>query len=162
MNILPNFGRDVGMYRPVDIDHIFPDPPGPLEILLITTLTPGSLNRTHAHMQICWQVGTRGDHSIIYRRLQVVKEIDSNHLTNWGPITKNMGIATVTASEIAVITTMTLQNRQNLEQIAANTPVYVPDGRWNCQDWVKDVLRQAVDRGLVTDKEVEATFSMHE
>ncbi|KAJ3925502.1 MAG: hypothetical protein NXY57DRAFT_1069093 [Lentinula lateritia] len=38
--------------------------------------------------------GTRGDHSIIYRRLQVVKEIDSNHLTNWGPITKNMAIAT--------------------------------------------------------------------
>lgn len=73
--------------------------------------------------------GTRGDHSIIYRRLQVVKEIDSNHLTNWGPITKNMAIATVSASEIAVITTMTLQNRQNLEQIAANTPVYVPDGR---------------------------------
>ncbi|KAJ3804215.1 hypothetical protein F5876DRAFT_70819 [Lentinula aff. lateritia] len=53
----------------------------------------------------------------------VVKEIDSNHLTN---ITKNMGIATVSASEIAVITTTTLQNRQNLEKITANTPVYVP------------------------------------
>ncbi|KAJ3804455.1 hypothetical protein EV368DRAFT_5701, partial [Lentinula lateritia] len=92
----------------------------------------------------------------VHRRLQVVKEINSNHFTNWGLITKNMGIATVNASEIAVITTMTLQNRQNLEQTAANTPVYGPDGRWNCQDWVKDVLRQAVDRGLVTDKEVEA------
>ncbi|KAJ7598513.1 hypothetical protein C8J56DRAFT_770969, partial [Mycena floridula] len=33
-----------------------------------------------------------------------------------------------------------LRQRQALEGIANSTKVVVPDGRWNCQDWIKEVL----------------------
>ncbi|KAJ7292929.1 hypothetical protein C8J57DRAFT_10660 [Mycena rebaudengoi] len=94
------------------------------------------------------------------RRLQIVKEFGFSHLTNWGPMTKSMGSArTLANSDITTIANLSLEDRQRLEHIASRTQVYEPNGIWNCQDWVKDVLRQAVEAGVVTDTQCQAAFT---
>ena len=44
---------------------------------------------------------------------------------------------------------MDRERRQQLESIANVHPVYVPNGEWNCQDFVKSVLDAAVDAGII-------------
>lgn len=36
-----------------------------------------------------------------------------------------------------------------LEEMAREVDVMEPDGEWNCQDWVREVLRRAVGKGVL-------------
>jgi len=49
---------------------------------------------------------------------------------------------------------MSLGQRKALEKIALSTEVYEPNGAWNCQDWVIEVLRKAVEAGLLEAQQV--------
>jgi len=76
------------------------------------------------------------------------------HLTNWGAVTKAYS-RPATHYKIA---TLTLANRQGLEQIANAEQVLIPDGNWNCQDWVHAVLKKGVDQGIFTKTQVSRAF----
>lgn len=39
--------------------------------------------------------------------------------------------------------------RGSLEEIARGVDVMEPDGEWNCQDWVNEVLRRGVEKGAL-------------
>jgi hypothetical protein len=49
--------------------------------------------------------------------------------------------------------------RVALEEIAARTEVRVPNGEWNCQDWVIEVLVSAVDDDLISPGDRDAALS---
>lgn len=71
--------------------------------------------------------------------------------TNWGPMTKSQDALTLAHTLAAPLGTLTLAQRRALERLAAAERVREPDGRWNCQDWVRSVLRRAVRAGLLEE-----------
>jgi hypothetical protein len=54
---------------------------------------------------------------------------------------------------------MNLGQRKALEEIASTTEVYEPNGLWNCQDWVAEVLRKAAEKGLVNAQQVDKVLA---
>lgn len=47
------------------------------------------------------------------------------------------------------------EERGLLEEIARGVEVMEPDGEWNCQDWVREVLRRGVERGVLEEGSCE-------
>lgn len=98
---------------------------------------------------------------LIVRRLQIAQETGYNHLTNWGPLT-------VTADDTKdspkfSLGELTLRQRKVLEGIARDTPVMMPNGEWNCQNWTTDVLKEAVKQNLLDNGIVdEVLIAAHE
>jgi hypothetical protein len=99
------------------------------------------------HWSISWTVGKLSNTQWVQTVLHVVREVGYAHYTNWGPKTTFFEPAIREAIPIA---TLTHTHRQALQRIASSTEVYFPNGRWNCQDRVIEVLRQAVDEGLIS------------
>jgi len=54
---------------------------------------------------------------------------------------------------------MSLGERKALEAIALITEVYEPNGAWNCQDWVIEVLRKAVEKDLLNAQEMDEVLT---
>ncbi|TFK32798.1 hypothetical protein BDQ12DRAFT_692001 [Crucibulum laeve] len=151
---LPNFGQTKKMHRPVDIDHLYPDPDADLPILLIATkatvLPGGKVTPKDSHWKLAWRVGKTHTGVQIQRELHVIRDVGLNHLTNWGPLTKSCEEYT---KAVEVTPRMSLVNRRRLEKIAAETPVRKPDGLWNCQNWIRTVFEAAEKQGLFTYRE---------
>ena len=92
------------------------------------------------------------DEELIVRRLQIVREIGYDHLTNWGAITVTAG--DIRNSPKFPLGELTLGQRKKLEGIAQGTPVVMPNGEWNCQHWVSDLLEKAVEQNLLVEEVV--------
>ncbi|KAJ6618171.1 hypothetical protein B0H10DRAFT_1795970, partial [Mycena sp. CBHHK59/15] len=140
---------------PVDVKHLFRDPDSPLIMELL-------INRQHKdlrgqHWALSWTVGDLPPKHKVQRILHVVTEVGYKHYTNWGPVTRTFDPMDMDNVPVA---TLTLTQRQALEAIAAQTPVYVPNGEWNCQDWIIEVLRQAVEECLVSAAERDAALAV--
>ncbi|KAH6916899.1 kinase-like domain-containing protein [Coprinopsis sp. MPI-PUGE-AT-0042] len=102
-----------------------------------------------------WEDTLSADNQLLWRRMQLQQEAGVNHLTNWGAkATYGQGFTTNHSVKI-VVKAMSRSERLELETIANTTPVRIPDGRYNCQDWVKTVLSTAVDQGLLTQEDYE-------
>jgi len=147
----PNMGRDE-LKEPPSVDWMFKDLDHnkPVEIMAWNNST----SQRHCHWAIGWEIDDNNR-----RLLQVVQENDkygrpTGHLTNWGAVTKAYS-RPATHYKIA---TLTLANRQGLEQIANAEQVLIPDGNWNCQDWVHAVLKKGVDQGIFTKTQVSRAF----
>ncbi|KAH9930476.1 uncharacterized protein BXZ73DRAFT_101849 [Epithele typhae] len=54
------------------------------------------------------------------------------------------------------------RQRRALEALAWDTPVMLPDGRWDGQEWVRALLGAAVDAGIVERERVDAAFEAAE
>lgn len=89
-------------------------------------------------------------------RLPIYKDI----YTNWGPMTKSQDASALAHTLAAPLGTLTLAERRALERLAAGERVREPDGRWNCQDWVKSVLARAVRAGLFKEGVVRAAVGV--
>ncbi|KAJ6514344.1 hypothetical protein C8R47DRAFT_1033148 [Mycena vitilis] len=137
---MENMGRPRdGRRGPVGIEFSFPDPDTTLPVeLLINRAYPEQRGQ---HWAISWTVGDIPPHHKVHRVLHIVREIGCDHYTNWGPITRSFDPRDYEAVPVAELT---LTQRVVLEQIAAKTEVCVPNGEWNCQDWVREVLAKAV------------------
>src|SRR5258707_10579534 len=140
---LPNNGIELSMDEPQGIDHLYPDPNDSLPIRLIVVSSPSS-DPTDNHWMVVWTVSD--DEEIIVRRLQIVREIGYDHLTNWGAITVTAG--DIRNSPRFALGELLLSQRKKLEGIAQGTPVMMPNGEWNCQHWIADLLDRAVERNL--------------
>ncbi|KAK7060279.1 hypothetical protein VNI00_001044 [Paramarasmius palmivorus] len=152
---LPDMGIESTMYGPISIDHIHRDPNKDLIVYLVVVPSAGGRHRVRKndHWKLIWQiVDTPG--RTVGRILHIVRELGYNHLTNWGPLTKNLGDMT-RDSEWFRVAEMTLAQRKALEEIAKAEEVMEPDGEWNCQDWVVSVLEKAVQGELLTEEEVK-------
>lgn len=146
-------GRDPRVREPPGVDHLYPDPDRPLDVVIIAAknVTPNPTLRLH--WAICWQVGVASTGDAVHRQLAVVRERGPGgllpHLTNWGPKTR---IDQPLDDEATVIPIATLSRgeRRRMEAIAASEPVKAPNGVWNCKTWVSDVLRRSVEEGIIS------------
>jgi len=158
--IKPDMGRPPGRISPVGIEHIYRDPDIDLPVdLLVNCEHPDPRGR---HWSISWRVGSyEGLGSLessqeVQRVLHIVREVGFDYYTNWGPKTRFFDPTSLKAFPIA---TMNLKERKVLEDIASTTEVFEPNGIWNCQDWVIEVLRKAVEKGLVSSQQVDTALA---
>jgi hypothetical protein len=158
--VKPDMGRPVGRISPVGIEHIYRDPDIDLPVdLLVNGNHPNTRGR---HWSISWRVGKPSADAeeespeYVQRVLHVVREVGFDYYTNWGPKTRFFDPTSFAAIPIA---TMNLGQRKALEEIASTTEVYEPNGLWNCQDWVAEVLRKAAEKGLVNAQQVDKVLA---
>ncbi|KAG6908437.1 hypothetical protein DXG01_004662 [Tephrocybe rancida] len=156
---LPNNGRAGCGARPVDVDHLYRDPDVPLPVRLIATRLSPSHNPRDTHWRIAWSVGTNPVGIPVERQIHLMPTFapgpyGSNHLTNWGALTK----ITERYTKAVTLTTLSLAERRRLEAIAGATPVRKPDGAWNSQDWLVTVIETSVQQGLVTRQDFRAAI----
>jgi len=83
-----NMGIPVGRVRPIDIDHLYPEKDEDLMVELIVTASSSSKTPRDNHWMLAWELGRAGPKTIVHRRVNVVKEVNVPHLTNWGALTK--------------------------------------------------------------------------
>ncbi|KAI9062166.1 hypothetical protein FKP32DRAFT_1677500 [Trametes sanguinea] len=50
---------------------------------------------------------------------------------------------------------MTLAMRQQIEELAWTVPVMRPNGQWNCQDWLTELLARMQEKGLITPAQLD-------
>lgn len=163
---VPNMGQCDYMIPPCDISFLYPDKqPHALPISLWVKYVDEPIPSTSRHWAIVWKV-PHSPHGAptstqAFRHLHITRERDRKgtpctHLTNWGPMTKAVTPDDLTRSRLIHIADVDLQGRKRLEEIASATPVVVPDGIWNCQDWTLTVLQTAVEEGVLpSDLDVE-------
>lgn len=142
MPSLPNMGIEPEMHEPVNIDHLFKDPQTQdLDVEVMIT--------TEDHIKIIWTVGRNTQGQDVHRQLHVVREVGSDHLTNWGPYTVTAVPEALTAPRV-LVKRMSFAQRRALEAIAAKTEVGMPDGQWGCRSWVHEVIEGATREKLLT------------
>ncbi|TFK53988.1 hypothetical protein OE88DRAFT_1732724 [Heliocybe sulcata] len=177
---VPDFGRIVEghkvLVRPgLDI----PDLPGPTTISILVC--------PHSDIQGITQVFTPKDHHWMllwgpvklegryYRVIQATREWDPranptiastarrlDFLTNPGPKTLSLTTKTEEHGKFVPVGVLSPEARMVLERIAKNHPVHVPDGAWNCQDFVAEILGKAVDQGLFDRTAVDDALKVAE
>ena len=156
LTMLPHNGIEPTMIEPPSIDHLYPDPDTTLHVKLI--IIPAlSGDSSDNHWMLTWTVSD-GNEPII-RRLQIVEETGYNHLTNWGPLTVTADDTTTSSPQFS-LGELTLSQRKVLEAIAQNTPVMMPNGEWNCQNWTADVITEAVKQNLLNNGIVDEVLIM--
>lgn len=154
-DVMANNGRPSGRLSPVGVEHIFKDPDIDLPVeLLVNTSHPHPRGR---HWSISWTVGQSSSGDMVQRVLHVVQEVGYNHYTNWGPKTRVFEPVEFKSIPIASLSKV---QRLALETISEATPVFVPNGEWNCQDWVVEVFRQAVGEGLFTTEQIDRVLAV--
>ncbi|CAL1713573.1 unnamed protein product [Somion occarium] len=147
------------MIPPCDISFLYPDKePGDVTVSLWVKYVDEPVEPTARHWAIVWDV-PHSPHSVptstqAFRHLHITRERDKkgipcDHLTNWGPMTKAVTPDDLTRSRLIPLGDIPLAGRQRLEEIASATPIRVPDGAWNNQDWVLTVLETALDEGVL-------------
>lgn len=98
---------------------------------------------------------------MFYRVLQIVVDplvayntsITFKYYTNWGPLTTS-SLPTQNCQRF-LLGELELEQRKVLEELAEQEKVRVPDGSWNCQDWIKSLLAAAVERRVLEANKVE-------
>jgi hypothetical protein len=88
--------------------------------------------------------------------LHIVRELGFPHLTNWGPMTKNIE---ADSAQFISLCYMSLEKRKRLEAIASQEPVAVPDGKWNCQDWIVSVLEKASQLDIIAAEDIKTSIA---
>ncbi|KZS90240.1 hypothetical protein SISNIDRAFT_184111 [Sistotremastrum niveocremeum HHB9708] len=155
-------GQHAGMYRPIDIDHLAPDPDEDREVkICISRARPDDRARDR-HWRIVWSTKQTIEGANAYRVLQIVQERGWNIYTNWGPMTKYLDCSPGSgqlSNPCVSITTINLARRRILESIALCTPPVSPNSGGNSQDWVASVLAQAVGRGVISRQQMEAAIA---
>ena len=155
LTALPQNGIEATMIEPPSIDHLYPDPDETLSVHL-AVVPACSGGPTDNHWMLMWTVSD-GDHDPIVRRLQIVREIGFDHLTNWGPLTVTSDELTNPSKKYSV-GELTLSQRKDLERIALDTPVMMPNGEWNCQNWTTDVIKEAMKQKLLESRIVDGVL----
>lgn len=165
LETVPNMGRD-GLLKPPSIDHIYRYLPKdlPVEIKVLKGSDQTPILPKDRHWAITWRVGeTKSDPKIPVRRtLHIVRERGREgpleYLTNWGPLTKTDDLQTQNEADFYKVAVLSYNQRQGLEAIATSQPVLVPNGWWNCQHWIRDVLMRSVHAGICSEDDVRAAI----
>ncbi|EJT97528.1 hypothetical protein DACRYDRAFT_111577 [Dacryopinax primogenitus] len=150
--ILENYGHPEDLPAPPGIEHLVKDPSERITVYLFVR-QESELEPEARHWAVLWILpwSYAEPGQVVVRILEIVREVLRPHLTNWGPLTRIRRADSMEKALIA-IGELSFAERQALEKIAKNTPVYRPNGVYNCQHWVIDVLSQAIHDGLPFDR----------
>ncbi|RPD52171.1 hypothetical protein L227DRAFT_515239 [Lentinus tigrinus ALCF2SS1-6] len=148
--------REQGRYGlrnppPIDNSHLARDTNVDREVvILVYPPRPGrSRSPRDLHWSLSWRVEGGG-----WKHLHVVVEETpyDAHLkmryVYWGPVTKTVGDAT-RGARYASLGYMSRASRQRIEALAWGIGVAKPNGEWNCQNWVVDLLCKICQDGLI-------------
>jgi hypothetical protein len=153
MEYLPNMGRPTDKAPPPQVDHLYKERDEDLTVILhVTRSNIHPYNPRDNHWTLAWQLGTYGKFPI-HRRISIIRETGTDHLTNWGALTKSTSTASLGQAVEISLKKMSLSQRELLEDIGNRTEVVKPNGKWNCQDWIITVLKRAEAQGVVTRDE---------
>ncbi|KAG5650907.1 hypothetical protein H0H81_010581 [Sphagnurus paluster] len=147
-------------YRPADNHHMHNDT-GDRMLYLATHLdTPVP---RHRHWALQWRLEPKKIFASTNPALRVLETATSTNNYE-APFLINIGPRTTSATPsgrqaVFPITVLTLEQRQELEQIAWNVGVVRPDGEFNCQNWAAAVLGVAIARGILEEDLVMRTLS---
>ncbi|KAK0432894.1 hypothetical protein EV421DRAFT_1455507 [Armillaria borealis] len=142
---LPDFGRPVGAYQPHDLSFMFPDPDEDVLVVLIITAFQKFRHISRLSLEAPMDGCCPFQRAIYTVHLDIVQEAGVDHFTNWGPITRTER----KEEHIIPMAKLSLEKREQLGRIAAKTPVRIPDGTWNCQDWLITVLETAESQNIL-------------
>ncbi|EJT97524.1 hypothetical protein DACRYDRAFT_119218 [Dacryopinax primogenitus] len=152
--ILPNNGLPEDRLPPPNNDHLAPE----LDVIMPVYLFIGKGEQqepTYRHWSLVWVLPWRLQRPpsgyAAVRTLELTQEFPALHLTNWGPLTRTRYVQSLQMGLIP-LGKLSFAERQLLEQIAKNTPVYRPNGIYNCQHWVIDVISKGIHDGLPFDR----------
>ncbi|KZT24272.1 hypothetical protein NEOLEDRAFT_1135465 [Neolentinus lepideus HHB14362 ss-1] len=158
---LPNYGRPHNVQPPPDMSLDYPDPDTPLPVYL--HVHP-ELARRFSHHQpttrdLHWSIDWWVSQDLL-KTVQSTWEVlpdgsKAQHLTNWGPITRSPTRAMRMHAKPVLIAIVPLEKRNVLCEIARTQLVRLPDGEYNCQNFTEEILREAVQRGVFEQGDVE-------
>jgi len=140
---LENFGRE-DLERPPDLQWLAKELPGPLDVTLRVDDT--------GHWFISWISADNDLNNPAMRVIEIVRENGKDHLTNWGPITKSKERKALDTAHTLHLGTLTLKQREDLEAIAGEHPVQVPDGVYDCRTWIEQVVREGVKKDILNEQ----------
>ncbi|TFK54002.1 hypothetical protein OE88DRAFT_1654454 [Heliocybe sulcata] len=140
----------------MNMDWTIKDTHGDLPVYVLVEPPPDSRAKPRdLHWMLAWRVQEEDN---FWRVIQVVRErpvgsdFMNNYLTNSGPATHALLTSTTRQGRLIYVGTLSRDQRRELEGIAEEHPVREPDGTWNCQNFLVEVLELAIARGIV-DKE---------
>ncbi|KAI0711517.1 hypothetical protein C8Q76DRAFT_61293 [Earliella scabrosa] len=155
---------------PPSNDHLYREVNEPREVFILV-YGPRQLHNVRArdlHWSIYWEVSGGGG-----KLIHLVQEdepifvlpgqargatiIPTRRLVYWGPQTRSPGNATHGARRIS-LGVMSLAHRQEIERIAWKVLVHKPDGQWNCQHWIINLLYKMVDARIISKNGAEYAF----
>ncbi|RDX46200.1 hypothetical protein OH76DRAFT_1356574, partial [Lentinus brumalis] len=102
------------------------------------------------HWSLAWAI--RGTDPAAWRQIHRVETEagtwDSRYVY-WGPLTKTSGPTDDVARRYS-LGAFSLEHHMRIDELAGLAPVMVPDGTWNCQDWLLDLFERMVAAGLTS------------
>jgi hypothetical protein len=152
------WGQAPGLLGPPNLDYIYRDPNKELKIYLMEHVGPKLISIRVANRDRHWMVGWTvnvGVESSHLRFLNIETFPGRKDYTYWGPVTAHAR----DSYKSHYLGTLTLEQRKRLEELSWKVKVYVPNGEWNCQDWIKDLLESAVLEGLFTREQVDTALA---
>ncbi|TFK53998.1 hypothetical protein OE88DRAFT_1140594 [Heliocybe sulcata] len=146
-----------------DMAWVCPDNHGDLPpYILIRRSSDPTHTPRDLHWMIVWAIKRDED---VWRVIHVVQEravgaeIANDYLSNPHPRTHFLQPDTVTQGRLVGLATLTRPQRQLVEQIVCEHPVRAPDGRWNCQDFIEEVLERAIAADIIDRHSVQSALA---
>ncbi|RPD52408.1 hypothetical protein L226DRAFT_496274 [Lentinus tigrinus ALCF2SS1-7] len=152
---LPEQGRKgIRILPPGSNDHLAPDTDVYRKIVILVypplALRPGvTPTARDLHWSLSWRVKDGWRHIHINAENTSYDPQLPRRYVYWGPITKSSGYATSGAKEVP-LGYMSLAMRRRIEQLAWSVQVARPNGQWNCQNWIVDLLCKMHQDGIIT------------
>ncbi|KAL7283972.1 hypothetical protein ACG7TL_001244 [Trametes sanguinea] len=139
---------------PIDMSWCFPDPDTSLTVYVLVSapIDVTKFDPRDLHWSLSWEVQPN-----VWRHINVLYHERSDQpapnprLVFWGPLTK-MGDIAISGERRVPVAVMTREMRKRIEELAWTVPVIYPNGQWNCQNWLVDLLGRMQDCGLITDE----------
>ncbi|KAI0065167.1 hypothetical protein BV25DRAFT_1822284 [Artomyces pyxidatus] len=151
----PFNGVHPGMTPPTNLGWRYPDTDVPLMVYIAVSAypTPSEPCPRDRQWSLLWEQGVaiRGCQMItVARFLEARQAAGCEHYTYWGPVTR---AASLEGARLIPVATLSMADRRALEKLAGGIRVMKPNGWWNCQNWVVQLLRRAADEDIITAKE---------
>ncbi|KAI9062167.1 hypothetical protein FKP32DRAFT_1759081 [Trametes sanguinea] len=152
---LPEQGRaNTTGLPPINLDWAHKDPDADLPVYLVVNAPsdPKRFDPRGLHWSLSWEVDPG-----FWRQVNVLEHrrpdqpAPNPRYVYWEALTKSAGPEMDDAVKIEVAV-LSLPERQRVEQLAFQVPVPYPHGRWNCQDWLIDLLGRMVEENLITQE----------
>ncbi|KAI0336633.1 hypothetical protein GY45DRAFT_1315217 [Cubamyces sp. BRFM 1775] len=155
---LPEQGRSGTVGEPpINLDWTAKDPDVDLPVYIIVSAPRdnGPHDPRGLHWRLVWQVARDR-----WRNVHIVEHRDDRQrapnprYVYWGALTQSSDPSASKSTKV-LVGMMSLAMRQSIERLALEVPVMWPDGTWNCQNWILDLLTRMYRSGIISQRRWE-------
>ncbi|KAI0654906.1 hypothetical protein C8Q70DRAFT_465522 [Cubamyces menziesii] len=156
--VLPEQGRSGTVGEPpINLDWIAKDPDIDLPVYIIVSgpRDGSSHDLRGLHWRLSWQVARdKWRYVHIVEHWRDHQRAPNPRYVYWGALTQSSGHSTSKLTKV-LVGVMSLATRKSIEQLALEVPVMWPDGTWNCQNWILDLLTRMHRAGIISQRRWE-------